>query len=132
MTTPVDNSAAIAASTPAAAMAASVYNCEKGSDTQCVTQWGAGSCCYMGTIVTAGTVTSLDKEQAVLGWPTAEGDSNTWCLDTANVVYYSQEDETIELTQFYTKAKFTGYCVRAAKLAATVSAAAVAIFTTSF
>ena len=91
----VDNTAALSSTTPAAAMSASAYNCDKGDDTKCVTQWGVGSCCFMATVNIVGTQTDYNLPQAMLGWPTGEGESNVFCLDKVNIDYYAQIDETL-------------------------------------
>ena len=136
--TPPDNTAALAATTPADAMSKSAYNCDKGDDSTCVTAYGTGACCFWATVETAGTSTDFDLPQAMLGWPTAAGTDNTFCQDPANVVYYAafttlgEDEENTVWTQFYNQAKMKGYCVSAMKVAASVSAAAAAVFATSF
>ena len=59
--TVVDNTAAEAMTTAATAMAASVYNCDSDMDNErCVTQYGAGACCFMATVKTAGADPTMD------------------------------------------------------------------------
>ena len=138
MATPPDNSAAEAITTAPEAMAASAYNCVSGDDTTCVTAYGAGACCFMASVEDA-TQTEEQKaynvQQAQIGWPTAAGEENTFCLDPANKVYYAAFtalDEGATFAQFYTGVTMKGYCVSAVKVAATLSAAAAAVFATTF
>ena len=139
--TPPDNTSALAATTAADAMSKSAYNCSKGDDTTCVTAYGTGACCFWGSVESVSadtTLTSFDLAQAQIGWPTAAGTENTFCMDMANVAYYAafttagEDKENTEWTQYYNGSKMKGYCVSAMKIASSVSAAAAVVFATSF
>ena len=140
--TAVDNSAALAATTAAEAMPLSAYNCDKGDDAPCVTQYGAGACCFMAVVQTAGADPAADLSIAVSGWPTAKDEENYFCLDAVSVGYYGAFNMAYELTgedgsdatwtQTVTQGSYKGYCVSAMKIAASVSAAATAMFVASF
>ena len=71
-------------------------------------------------------------DEAALGWPTTAGEENTFCLGSSNISTYGQEDENLPFAQYYNAIMYKGYCVSAVKLAATVSAAAAAVFATAF
>ena len=138
--TAIDNSAAEAATTTTDAMTLSAYNCDKGDDTTCVAAYGDGACCFMASVEEVlATATeeqiSYNLPQAMYGWPTAAGEMNNFCLEPVNKIYYaafSILDENAQWSQYYTGALMKGYCVGAAKIAATLSAAAAAVVATTF
>ena len=96
---------------------------------------GAGACCFWAVVDSqpADRTADYDLQEAASGWPTTAGEENTFCLDSTNLTtYYAQEDETKPFKQYYNGNMMKGYCVSAVKIAATVSAAAAAIFATAF
>ena len=140
--TAVDNSAALAATTAAAATPLSAYNCDAGDDAPCVTQYGAGSCCFMASVVTAGADEGANLAIAQLGWPTTAGEENNFCLDATNVGFYKiaglamelmgEDGSSAEWVNSNNQGKYKGYCVSAMTIAASLGAAATAMFATSF
>ena len=141
---PVDNTAAEGKTTNAEAMKASAYNCAKGDDAPCVTLYddAEGACCFMATVAMVAEGDASDAQtKAELawskkGWPTADGDSNTFCMtkvDIASYAAYTADDESAEWEMSSTStSKYTGYCTSAVKIAAALSATAATVFATAF
>ena len=140
--TAVDNSAALAATTAAEAMPLSAYNCDAGDDAPCVTSYGAGACCFMASVQTAGTDEAANLAIAQVGWPTAAGEENYFCLDATNVGFYKisglamelmgEDGSSAEWLNANNQGKYKGYCASAMTVAASLGAAATAMFATSF
>ena len=116
--------------------------CKKGKDSQCVKDLGLGACCfYAKNTVDGGKRDSIfggytAAKQADLGWPMDVGDESTFCVDLPTKLMYEpkvgEDAMTREFKHVESKEMMIGYCTGATKLAATVSAAAFAIFTASF
>ena len=119
-------------------------SCVKGDDAPCVDKYegetGVGACCYMATVASAtekktDAQKGVERAWAALGWPTVDGESNTFCLSKTQIATYAAftaEDESAEWKVGASGAMYTGYCTSAVKIAAALSATAATVFATAF
>ena len=137
MTLPA-NTEALAATTPADAFTKSEYKCDGGDDAPCVTIYGAGACCFEATVKTAGADANTNLAASMIGWPTEADQSGKFCLDgltkagiTALQVL-GDDGENTTWPNAVNGGQYQGYCVSAMKVAASLTAAAAAVFANAF
>ena len=91
-----------------------VSQCTKGSDTQCIQEFGQGACCFYQKVEKANTNPSSDQQIAIgvyalAGYPTTAGASSFYCVNAVTVSQHANDPHN-QYLDAETGIEYKAYC----------------------